>query len=163
MGLTDNITNEIIIMSTILKTNNVSRVAESVGYKPLLIMNALYKGNADGKISYNSKRDTFSISEDVVPEKLAITETMVELTEQVEMFIGYMNVEKKDITIDELQLFLAGTPEQYIKLAVFSSDKLASYELAQPGDKKSVYTFVTLKDNLAHQWGKKQFNNKTGE
>lgn len=157
----DSIANELVVASLVKHTNNVSALASELGYKPLLIMNALYDGDRSGKFKYNSKKDTITISEDVEVNSLAITESLSDLRQQLEQFIRNINALEKDMVIEELQMFLPGTPELHIKMCIYLSNELTSYELNDPKDKKSVYTFVTLKENADKQYGKKQF--KTDE
>ena len=156
----DSIANELMIASRLLKTNNISHIAGEIGYRPVLIITALDKGIETGKLAYNKKKDTITISADVEVEKLAVTEAMTELIELIEQFMGYRNAEGTDMTVDELMMLLGGTPDLHIKIAAYVSDKLTTYEYAQPKDKKSVYTFVTLKENADKQWGSKQFDAK---
>jgi hypothetical protein len=155
----DQIANELMLSSMLMHTNNVSRIAEQIGYRPMLIITALYRAGDQGKFTYNKKQDTISISEDVSLGNLALTEAMTELTGLMEEFMLYLNREEKDMTVEEMQMLLAGVPDLHIKIAAYASDKLTTYELAQPKDKKSVYTFITLKENVDKQWGKKQFDN----
>ena len=83
---------------------------------------------------------------------------MAELVGLTEQFMRYMNAEEKDMSTAELVMWLGGVPELHIKMAVLLSDKLTTYEYTPPKDKKSVYTFITLKVNAEKQWGKKQFD-----
>jgi hypothetical protein len=154
----DQIANELMLASMLMHTNNVSRIAEEIGYRPLLIITALYRGVEQGKLVYNKKQDTIQIQEGVEVDSLALTEAMTELIDLVEQFMVYMNAEEKDMSLEELQMLLAGVPILHIKIAAHMSQKLTTYELAQPKDKKSVYTFITLKENVDKQWGKKQFD-----
>ena len=153
----DQITNEIIISSQLLHTNNVSRIASELGYRPMLIITALYRGVEVGKITYDEKRDTIQISEDVEVEKLAVTEGTQELLDYTEEFMRYLNAREKDMTIDELRMLLGGIPDLHIRIVVFISTKLTSYELADLKDKKSIYTFITLTENVDEKFGLKQF------
>lgn len=155
----DSIVNELLMASRILHTNKVSRIAEEIGYKPILIINAMYRGAETGKLTYDKKHDTLTISPDVEVEHLGVSEGMSELSEQVELLITYLNGEEKDMSIEELRLFLGGqTPELHVKIAVMASTNLATYEIADPKDKESVYTFITLKENRLRKWGTKQFD-----
>jgi hypothetical protein len=154
----DQIANELMLSIMLMHTNNVSRIAEEIGYRPLLIITALYRGVEQGKLVYNKKQDTIQIQEGVEVDSLALTEAMTELIDLVEQFMVYMNAEEKDMSLEELQMLLAGVPILHIKIAAHMSQKLTTYELAQPKDKKSVYTFITLKENVDNQWGKKQFD-----
>lgn len=153
----DQIANEMVIASLVEHTNNVSKLASELGYKPILIMNALYKGELFKKFKYDSKKDIITISEDLEVEKLAVTESLSDLRAQVEEFIGNMNALEKDMTVDELRMFIPGTPELHVRMSIYTSEKLVTYDLKDPKDKKSVYTFVTLKENADKQYGKKQF------
>ena len=154
----EQIGNELMLASQIMHTNNVSRIAEEIGYRPMLIIAALYKAGEQGKFTYNKKQDTMQIQEGVELDNLSLTEAMTELIDLIEQFMVYMNAEEKDMSIEELQMLLAGVPILHIKIAAHMSKKLTTYELAQPKDKKSVYTFITLKENAEKQWGKKQFD-----
>lgn len=150
------IANELLLASDLLKTNNVSRIAGEIGYRPLLIINALNYGDDNGKLTWNKKRDTLTPGEGVEVASLSVSEGVSELRDQIEMFMGYTNRRETDMTIDELGVLLGGTPELHIKMAIATSPLLATYELTAPKDKKSVYTFVSLKENADKQWGKKQ-------
>lgn len=154
----DQITNELILASVIKKTNKVSTIAGEIGYKPMLIINALYRGQETGKLKYSQKKDIFTIHDDVELEHLTTTEGINEVREQLELFARYMAETEQDVSVEELQMkFLPGTPELHIRIAVYSSKVLTSYEVADPKDRESVYTFVTLKENADKQWGMKQF------
>ncbi len=154
----DQIANEVMIASMLMHTNNVSRIAEQIGYRPMLIITALYRAGELGKFTYNKKQDTIQISEDVDLDNLAVTEAMTELVDLMEQFMTYLNAEEKDMSIEELVMLLGGVPDLHIKIAAHVSKRLTTYELAQPKDKKSVYTFITLKENVEKQFGKKQFD-----
>lgn len=156
----DQIANEIIIASRLEGSNNVQFLAESLGYKPMLIITALYRGVETGKFEYNQKKGIIKISEDVAVDGLAVTEGVQELASLIEDFITYRNAEEKDDTIGDLWAFLGGVPELHVKIAVQSSSKLATYELLDPKDKKSSYTFVSLKENADKLWGQKAFKAK---
>ena len=154
----DNITNEIILASQILKTNKLSRIAEELGYQPILILNALFAGESNGKLQYVKKKDIIKIDPDIAYESLLPTEGLVESREQIEEFIANENGLEVDMSFDELRSFMPMLPELHMRLAIHTSQKLATYELADPKDKDSVYMFITLKENADKRWGKKQFD-----
>lgn len=157
----DQIANELIIASQVKHTNSVSALAADLGYQPILIMNALNSGEKAGKFSYIKKKDIIIIGEDVNIDTLAISDGLADSREQVEIFISDLNDLEKDIWIDELHHdFIPGLPELHLQIAIHTSKKLATYELSDPKDKKSKYTFITLKENLDKQFGKKQFETK---
>lgn len=159
MSMVDEIANELIIASQVEHTNQVSKLAEKLGYQPILIMNALYAGEKVGKFTFVPKKDIIKIDGDVDIANLAVTTGLSESREQVEQFIANINEEEKDMWIDELHhSFIPGLPETHLKIVVFTSPKLATYKLTDPKDKESTYEFVTLKENAAKQFGKKQFD-----
>lgn len=158
MSMIDQIANEVIIASQLLHTNNVSRIAEQIGYRPMLIITALYKAGDDGKFTYNKKTDTISIAEDVEVGSLNCTEAITELSGLIEDFTYYLNREEKDMSIEELEMMIGGVPRLHIEMAIFISKNLTSYELTDPKDKKSTYTFVTLQENADKKFGTKQFD-----
>jgi len=154
----DQIANEIILSSLLLHTNSVARIAENLGYQPILIMNALYAGERDSKFTYVKKKDIINLSEGIETSHLMITSGLRESQDQIETFITNQNRLQTDLTIEELHAFIPNLPEFHLKLAISSSRELATYEISDPKDKKSVYTFVTLKINEARKFGQKQFD-----
>lgn len=155
----DQVANEVIIAAHLLHTNDVNRIAQELGHRPLLIITGLYKAQELGKIEWDEKKDLIKVSPEVTEKLLFTTEATQELTELLDQFIYHMNTNKeRDVSVEELTMLLGGVPELHIKMAAFKSDRLSTYELADPADKKSVYTFLTLNKNLEKQWGKNQFD-----
>lgn len=159
----DELANELILASVLLKTNNINVIAEQIGYKPLLITTALYRGNDTGKFVWNKKKNIIQISEDVEIDSLVATDGMNELVNVIEEFMLYVNREEKDQSIEEMQMWLGGTPELHVRMAAKLSKKLSTYEGADPKDKQNVYTFITLNENLDKKWGLKQFDPKNSK
>lgn len=159
--MVDKIANELILASLELHTNNISLIAKELGYQPILIMNALFAGEKAGKFRYDRKKDILvDIDEDLIIEQLQITEGLVESMEQIELFMEAENAIEVDLTLDEIRKFIPMFPELHMKLGLKVSRKLSTYQLADPKDPESVYTFVTLKENAEKQWGAKQFDAK---
>lgn len=156
----DRIANEIIIASQIKHTNNLSVIASELGYQPMLILNALFQAERDGKLQYIKKKDTIKIHEDVEVDALAVTDGLAESREQIEMFVANENGIETDMSFEELRQFLPMLPELHMQIALRTSKKLASYQITDPKDKDSVYTFYTLKENEGKRWGEKQFDVK---
>lgn len=155
----DQLANELIITSHLLGTNNIDLIGQEIGYRPLLITNGLYRGQEAGKFVWDKKKNIIVISEDVAVEELDVTEGIRELAEQIEIFITYLNNDTQtDMTLEEMMMFLGGTPTLHIRMAAFVSPKLTTYDIADPKDKESVYTFVTLKENAEQEFGRKQFD-----
>ena len=160
------IANEIAIAREVLGTNNVSTIAEELRYTPVLMINALHAGVRAGKLKYDEKRGTVDIQEEVEVEKLALSEDFydagngINLMEEIEQLILNVNQSEKDVSAEELMTWLPGSTDTKIKMIAFTSGKLTTYELTDPKDKKSTYTFLTLKENADKQYGKKQFKKK---
>jgi len=152
--------NELAILSHIMQTNSVGALQEIVGTPPLQLHNILTQAQADGKIVYNRKKSNFKLDADIDLETLAITDGMQSFIEEVELYVADANSRESDITTDQLALASGMRDDTLIRLAVFKSSKLASYELSPEKDKKTIYTFVTLKENLDHKWGEKQIGGK---
>lgn len=156
--MVEKIANEIILASIELKTNQVSKIAEGLGYQPILIMNALFAGEKAGKFVFVKKKDIIKISGDVVTEELAITEGLSQSQEQVEEFIANENSIEVDLTFEELHTFIPNLPDLLLHIAINSSKKLATYDITDPKDKESTYQLITLKENLDKRFGQKQFD-----
>lgn len=154
----DQIANEIILASVELKTNVVSKIASNLGYQPILIMNALSVGEKSGKFVYVKKKDIIKISEDVELDALSVTDGLAESRVMIEIFIANQNAIEVDMTTDELHGFVPNLPPVHLSIAIRTSPLLTTYDIADPKDKDSVYTFVTLKDNLDKKFGQKQFD-----
>lgn len=155
----DRIANEIMLASRIMHTNNISAIAGELGYKPMLLINALYFGTESGKFVYDKKKDIITIDPEVVVEQLEVTEGLQELREQIEIFVGYLNGDEKDMSLEELVVMLGNsTPKLHCQIATATSQKLTAYQLLDPKDKQSEYTFYTLNENKDKLWGQKQFS-----
>lgn len=156
----DRLANEIVIAGKLMGTNNVSRIAADLGYQPMLLINALFAGEEAGKFVWVRKKDILKVSSDLEIFDLAITEGIAESREQIEIFITNQNSIEKDIVFEEIQGFLPMLPEMHVRIALKTSKLLDSYELTDPADKESTYTFWSLKENVDKRWGTKQFDPK---
>ena len=64
------------------------------------------------------------------------------------------------MSAEELSTWLPGASATRLKMFAYTENELATYELSDPKDKESTYTFITLKGNEDKLWGKKQFDVK---
>ena len=162
----DRIGNELIVASIVMHTNSVDRIAGELQYSPVLIINALYQAQRDGKIDYNEADKTFAINADVAVESLALTEQFIgndpslDVKKEIIQLIRNLNSTKVDMSAEELSTWLPGASATRLKMFAYTEPTLTTYELADPIDKESVYTFITLKENAGKQFGKNQFNKK---
>lgn len=157
------IDNEILIAGHVMHTNNVEAIAAELNYSPLLIINALYSAERAGKIAFDRKHKTFTVSEGVEVELLAPTDEFlnvgggINLSDEVEALISNLNGDGKDMSAQELSLWIPGSSVVRVKMLALLNRNLTTYDMTDPKDRKSVYTFLTLKDNAAKQFGAKQF------
>lgn len=148
--------NELAILSHIMDTHNIVDVQAVVGIPPLQLHNILTQAEADGKTTYNRKKSKFVVDPELDLATLAVTESVQNFIEELELYVTDANSRESDVTTDQLALATGMSQDVLIRLAVFRSDKLASYDLSPKNDKKTTYTFVTLRDNVSNQWGTKQ-------
>jgi hypothetical protein len=158
------IANEMLIAKEVMKTNSVDTVAAQLGYSPMLIVNALYQGERDGKLAYNRKQKTFTAAEGTEVSALSLGEEFTtagdfNIGAELAQLIANLNSEETDMSAEELMGWL-GISDVRVKMLAFVNSKLAMYDLADLKDRKSVYTFITLKENVDKRWGEKQFVQK---
>lgn len=156
----EQIANELAIMSKITKSNNVSFLAEKLGYRPAMIIVALKTGEDAGLFKYNKKKDLIKVADDKFDDlyKLDVTNNSAEIRDLIERLITIQNAREVDLSTDEIAMLMGfPTGVELLSLPISTSDKLSTYKFSSEKDKKSVYTFVTLKENVDKQWGAKQF------
>lgn len=101
------------------------------------------------------------------PEKWAFGEAVDTLRDH--LLYAFTELAKKENDLDENTLsgWCMGYPshDQLIALSLMLNDKvLATYDLTDPKDLKSTYTFYTLYENGEQMWGRKNFKEQpTGE
>lgn len=162
----DRIANELLIAREVMHTNNVDRIAEVLRYSPILIINALYEGERSGKLVYHRKQKTIDVGEGVEVKSLALTSEFMDagsginISEQIEQLIRNLNSDQTDMSAEELSTWLPGSSDVHVKMLAYVNPNLATYEFADPKDKESVYTFITLEENKLRRWGEKQFDSK---
>lgn len=166
----DYIANEMLIAKAVMQTNSLDRIAGELQYAPILISNALYDGERSGKLIFNRKSRTIEAGEDVEVQRLAVSPEFfgvgnddINLPEQLELLIRNLNSDQIDMSVEELATWLPGFSPVKIKMMVYLNPVLTSYEVVDPGNKESVYTFISLAENATKLWGQKQFNKKTSK
>lgn len=157
MEVRDQIANELIVLSHLTKSNSVPHLQELLGYQPLMVHNAITSALAAGKITaYNRKKGIITVDPEVQIHALQPTVAMRGLSDEIEYFMREANSREWDISMDELQLQLMMPSPTRIEIAVYLNPKLETYGIVPQKDKNTVYTFVTLKENVDKEWGRKQ-------
>jgi len=119
----------------------------------------LYEGERLGKFKWDRKKGILTVDYEVLANKPAVMESTLDLCHTIEELIRNLNSDEKDMSFEELFInWLPGVAEMHVRMAVRVSQLLTTYELTDPKDKESTYTFITLAENLSKEWGRKQFN-----
>jgi hypothetical protein len=141
---------------------SVSTLASNLGYQPLLIMNGLAYGNEIGLFHYKQKKD--KIIKGKNPWQYEVSSYIRQLAYNVRVVVVRENNREMDVSLDMLeQSWLTTTLPAHLKLAIRIleySGEFITYELSDPDDLASLYTFITLKQNIDRNWGLKQFKQK---
>lgn len=155
------IANQICKASLIHPDWSVSEIATQLGYSTVFIIDALNYAEDMKFISRNLKKDTLLVKsafkklsspdfgEDIFALRMAIFRTL-----------NAENLKEQDIEEGLMWQWSNGVRPIFIEIAIdalIGFDAIVKYDLTDPKDDKSVYTFLTLPDHVEHQWGKKQF------
>lgn len=157
---------QIAVLAKIHPKFTVSELAAALGWAPLFIVNALEEGRAMELFEVNREKDTLTV---IPSHPLNGEQTLspmgvelARLTDEILYKVASANKEEQDVSLEQLQWsWLKGLPLAHVELAieVLVHNKLVEgYQLSDPYDKESVYTFYTLAGgNKDNQWGSKQF------
>jgi hypothetical protein len=168
---TTNIVWQLAAMHDLYPKETISELAARLMFSPIFIINAL--DLAEQMELLQRKKDKkgglTEILEAVVPfkwENLEGNEFGTDnkrVQDEILRAVASANVDENDVEDGTLQAWCRGLKPCEIELAITFLTRqniLADYELADPGDKKSVYTFHSLATNVSNQWGIKQFKAK---
>lgn len=149
--------------------DTISDLANKLGLSPIFIINALEQG--EKMHLFKRKRD----------KKGALTEELIVLEptdwdkaytdeefgpdhqrvrNEIIIAVTNANMDEQDLELGTIMAWCRGVNPSAVEtmLALLTNTGLLrSYELADPGDKKSKYTFYTLGANVNNEWGRKQF------
>jgi len=133
-------------------------LASELMYPALFMIEALELGKNEGVLKHDYDNDQLTVLKDYVNTYMGeeIERVMDAILETVER----ENARKQDISLGLLQSWCVGIRPSACELALrrlVLDEELYEYDLADPRDAKSVYTFYTLVENRDEQWGKKQF------
>lgn len=133
-------------------------LATELMYPPLFLINALEYGKTLGILEHDYKTDKVTVLKDAPTTHMGMEVTM--LMNALEDKIRYENAKEQDLTLGLIQQWCTGVRPSAAELALrrlVLDNVLYEYDLADPKDKKSVYTFYTLVENKDKNYGKKQF------
>lgn len=143
-------------------TKNVGSIAQLSGLSALLVTNAIFEGERLGLFTVQRDKhktiEKINVSDEQF-EGIAITkgnfgEAVDNLVDEICAFVRDRNSVERDAELYSLQL-LARAPELMFSTAIEiirRMDDITIYDFADPKDKKSVYTFLTLTENKDKGW-----------
>lgn len=154
---TKEIANELAVLKAIYPKDSVSELAGKLGYPVLLNINALHLGDELGLFKYHKGEDKIELADDVAVESLAVSEIVQRLADEMHDLLVIENAKQGDVDIDTLWSWMGQViPDSHFLIAAYRDDRLETYTVTPKNDKKTTYTFVTLKGNARHEWGRKQ-------
>lgn len=162
---------QIAALHELYPKDTVSDIAGKLMLSPLYIINALEEGERMEMFQrQRDKKGTITeVIDTIAPidwKNMANDAFGLDIQRlQGELFraIDSANSIQQDLEDGRLQAWCRGIKPAAVEIALYflrKQELITNYELADPGDKKSVYTFHTLKPNAINQWGTKQFKPK---
>ena len=150
----------------------ISELAGRLMLSPIFIINALDEGESmelfvRKKNKKGELTDKIELTSNITWDQLEGSEfgpENVRLQNEIIWAIASANTEQNDIEAGSLMAWCRGIKPLEIEVALkylHEQNVLASYMMADPKDKKSVYTFYSLGVNVSNKWGQKQFKAKT--
>lgn len=139
----------------------MGKIAQELMYPPLFLINALDLGVSRGVLEHDYESDELKVVKE--PASTHMGEEVNWLKNALEDKVRYENDRENDLSLGLVQQWCTGVRPSAAELALrrLVLDRvLAEYELTDPKDKDSVYTFYTLIGNKDKQWGKKQFKSE---
>lgn len=158
---------QIAIMHELHPKETISELAARLMYSPIFVINALDEGEKMELFGRVKGKDTLVSTCPVDYTTTLGTEFGTEQTRvqnEILRTIASANKDHDDVEDGTLNLWLRGVAPSQVEMAIHILKQLgfiSSYELVDPKDVKSKYTFYTLRINEGKDWGKKQF--KTGK
>lgn len=154
---------QIAIMHELHPKDTISELAAKLMYSPIFIINALDEGEKMELFSRQKDKDMLVASSGVDYSSFVGTELGQEnarVQEEIVRVIASANQDEQDVEDKTLELWLRGIRPSDTEIALHvlrQTGFIATYDLKNPKDKKSHYTFHTLQPNVGKEWGAKQF------
>lgn len=136
----------------------ISRIASELGYSPLFIIEALHLGEEHGDFKRDEEKDMLVDVQWL--DRVSSSEQLDSIYESVHNVVSYFNAKEMDIEEGLMWQWLNGVRPLMIEFTIddlVMGGKIVKYDLTDPKDEKSVYTFLTLPENKDKQYGRKQF------
>lgn len=134
---------------------------------PSIDINAAIWYSADLGLTTTPNKDTGQVEFIVSPDQWILGDNIDTLSDTIVYAFTKLGERETDLEEHMVQDWLTGyaVHDSFIALNLLLSKRiLATYELTDPEDLKSTYTFYTLAENSEQMWGRKSFKKQpTGE
>lgn len=154
---------QIALMHEKYPKDTVNQLAERLMYSPLFVINALEEGERLGLFTRTKKNDKIKAEQPLNYSMLVGSEFGSEnarIQDEILSVISSANLDQMDVESGTLDLWTRGIRPSEVEIAIHLLEKggsISSYTMEDPKDKKSEYTFYTLRVNEGKEWGLKQF------
>ena len=141
----------------------ISELASMLALSPLFIINALDEGEKMELFMRDKDKDMLIQANTIDHNSSMGLDFGIESTRlqnEILRAVASANTRQMDIESGTLTNWCRGINPGAVEIAIHVLKKLSfidTYKLNDPSDKKTEYEFLTLKVNLGHEWGKKQF------
>lgn len=159
---TKQIAYQLAILHKMYPKNTIDELAAHLMLSPIFVINALKEGERLELFTRKKGSDVIKGSTDIDYDELELGAEISRLNNEIVRVVAEANETKEDVEAKTLEFWCRGINPMALEMAVHvltTIGVIASYELSDPKDKKSVYTFLTIGGNEKKQWGAKQFKN----
>lgn len=163
---TQEIARQLAVMVELFPDMTISEIASELGFSPIFIINAIAEGERMELIkrtaNYNDDKLELITALDLENNGgFLFGEENSRLQREITQLLNDLAEKEEDIEHNQLAAWLRGVRPSGIEISLHvlkQLDIIDSYQLADPKDPKSKYTFYTLMRNSKFRWGKKQFS-----
>ena len=154
---------QIAVFHELYPKETISELAARMMYSPVFIINALDEGEKMELFSRVKDKDKLIATTPVdyaTMMGLEFGQEQTRIQNEILRAVASANADQNDVEEGTLQLWLRGIRPGDVELALHVLQKIdfiAKYEIANPKELKSKYTFYTLRINEGKNWGLKQF------
>lgn len=162
---TQELANQLSVLAELHPEMTVSELAAALAISPIFVVNALAVGVREKMFEHDQPEDMIKITSPMeFGKSIDIFGPEIDrIAEEILVTIENLNVKEEDIEEGKLISWCRGIRPSAVEIALFALERtgyIAKYDLKDPKDEKSVYTFYTLPDNADNFWGLKQFKEK---
>lgn len=155
------IARQLAILNEMHPKQSIKQLAGRLGFSPIYIINALDEGERMGLFTRNKKNSSIKNHQiELNYQDLDLGDDITQILMAIERVIGDANDDEQDVESKTLEFWCVGINPAITEMCIYilkEANIIAEYELSDPKDEKSKYTFYSLYGNEQNKWGKKQF------